>query len=231
MEGEYEDEGEEDEDEEDDGEGQEEEFDGLEDMPGQLDPDDVVFVSASSVCFSQTLGSPAVDLPGCATSDLSMQGKLCSMGKAVGFAGPICLVHANTLQLIESGDSFGVLCQCGFTLTDTMLIRFSTQEGEEIGLPMWPGAGEDGLFPDDDNLPPMPRWLNVNLPRVNGAAGGPGIGRLGGAMGMVGDAALGGPRQAVEVRCLTYLPPLVCSKPPSDEMPGMQLPSKLQSVG
>lgn len=96
---------------------------------------------------------------------------------------------------------------------------------------MWPGAGEDGLFPDDDNLPPMPRWLNVNLPRVNGAAGGPGIGRLGGAMGMVGDAALGGPRQAVEVRCLTYLAPLVCSQPPSDEMPGMQLPSKLQSVG
>ena len=51
MEGEYEGEGEEDEDEEDDGEGQDEEFDGLEDMPGQLDPDDVVFVSAAPVIY------------------------------------------------------------------------------------------------------------------------------------------------------------------------------------
>ena len=62
MEGEYEDEGEEDEDEEDDGEGQEEEFDGLEDMPGQLDPDDVVFVSASSVYFGQKPCRSAIGL-------------------------------------------------------------------------------------------------------------------------------------------------------------------------
>lgn len=52
MEGEYDEEGEEDEDEDEGDEGQEEEFDGLEDMPGQLDPDDVVFVSAPSACTS-----------------------------------------------------------------------------------------------------------------------------------------------------------------------------------
>ena len=45
MEGEYDDEGEEEEDEDEDGEGPEEDFDGLEDIRGQLDPDDVVFVS------------------------------------------------------------------------------------------------------------------------------------------------------------------------------------------
>ena len=47
MEGEYDDEEgeEEEEDEDEDGEGHEEDFDGLEDIRGQLDPDDVVFVS------------------------------------------------------------------------------------------------------------------------------------------------------------------------------------------
>ena len=45
MEGEYDDEeGEEEEEEDEDGEGLED-FDGLEDIRGQLDPDDVVFVS------------------------------------------------------------------------------------------------------------------------------------------------------------------------------------------
>ena len=47
MEGEYDEEDGEDEDNDDeDGEGHEEDFEGLEDMRGQLDPDDVVFVSA-----------------------------------------------------------------------------------------------------------------------------------------------------------------------------------------
>ena len=46
IEGEYDEEdGEDEEDEDEDGEGHEEDFDGLEDIRGQLDPDDVVFVS------------------------------------------------------------------------------------------------------------------------------------------------------------------------------------------
>ena len=51
MEGEYDDEeGEGEEEEEDeDGEGHEEDFDGLEDIRGQLEPDDVVFVSPASL--------------------------------------------------------------------------------------------------------------------------------------------------------------------------------------
>ena len=66
---------------------------------------------------------------------------------------------------------------------------------------MWPGLGGDGLA-DEDAMPAMPRWLNVNLPRMNGAAGAPGIGRIIGAPGAarIGVGDLGGPRQAVEVR-------------------------------
>lgn len=46
MEGEYDEEdGEDEEDDDEDGEGHEEDFEGLEEMRGQLDPDDVVFVS------------------------------------------------------------------------------------------------------------------------------------------------------------------------------------------
>ena len=46
MEGEYDEEdGEDEEDDDEDGEGPEEDFEGLEEMRGQLDPDDVVFVS------------------------------------------------------------------------------------------------------------------------------------------------------------------------------------------
>lgn len=65
---------------------------------------------------------------------------------------------------------------------------------------MWPGMGEDGLG-DEDAMPALPRWLNVNLPRMNGAMGpmaGANIGRIGGAMGIAGEAAIGG-RGAVEV--------------------------------
>ena len=42
---------------------------------------------------------------------------------------------------------------------------------------MWPGMGGDGLA-DEDAMPAMPRWLNVNLPRMNGAPGAPGIAAL-----------------------------------------------------
>ena len=56
MEGEYDEEDGEEEDEEDeDGEGLEEDFDGLEDMRGQLDPDDVVFVSKLCCTFLSAL--------------------------------------------------------------------------------------------------------------------------------------------------------------------------------
>lgn len=65
---------------------------------------------------------------------------------------------------------------------------------------MWPGMVGDGLA-DEDAMPAMPRWLNVNLPRMNGAPGAPGIGRIIGAPGAarIGVGDLGGPRQAVEV--------------------------------
>jgi len=56
MEGEYDEEDGEEEDEEDeDGEGHEEDFDGLEDIRGQLDPDDVVFVSNPCCTFLSAL--------------------------------------------------------------------------------------------------------------------------------------------------------------------------------
>ena len=85
-------------------------------------------------------------------------------------------------------------------LPDTDSLLLSAQEGEEIGLPIWPGMGADGLA-DEDAMPVMPRWLNVNLPRMNGAAGASGIGRIIGAPGAarIGVGELGGPRQAVEV--------------------------------
>ena len=74
------------------------------------------------------------------------------------------------------------------------------QEGEEIGLPMWPNLEGEGLG-DEEAMPTMPRWLNVNLPRMNGAPhGGPGVpgfGRITGGIGRIGDG-LGG-RHAVEV--------------------------------
>ena len=84
----------------------------------------------------------------------------------------------------------------------------AAQEGEEIGLPMWPGMGDDGLG-DEDAAPVMPRWLNVNLPHMNGARGQPAVGRIIGPPGTGGRAIgvgdLGGPRQAVEVRANVIL--------------------------
>ena len=74
------------------------------------------------------------------------------------------------------------------------------QEGEDIGMPMWPNLEGEGLG-DEEAMPAMPRWLNVNLPRMNGAPhGGPGVpgfGRIPGGIGRIGDG-LGG-RHAVEV--------------------------------
>jgi len=73
---------------------------------------------------------------------------------------------------------------------------------------MWPGMGEDGLG-DEDAAPVMPRWLNINLPHMNGARGQPAVGRIIGPPGTGGRAIgvgdLGGPRQAVEVRANVIL--------------------------
>ena len=110
MEGEYDEEGEEDEvegayeDEEEDGEGQEEEFDGLEDMPGQLDPDDIVFVSASSVLISRKPHSPAIDPPSCATSDLSRIASIaaCAELSAVQVLYVLCLQTVRSMLNLSS---------------------------------------------------------------------------------------------------------------------------------
>ena len=65
---------------------------------------------------------------------------------------------------------------------------------------MWPNLEGEGLG-DEEAMPAMPRWLNVNLPRINGAPhggpGAPGSGRIPGGIGRIGDG-LGG-RHAVEV--------------------------------
>ena len=65
MEGEYDDEdGDEDEDEDEDGDGHEEDFGGREDIRGQLDPDDVVFVRP-----------PTTQSPACAVSQHHVMAK------------------------------------------------------------------------------------------------------------------------------------------------------------